>query len=238
MPKIPLIEDLTKSSVPPGSRLLVEYDPASEWLNASLSIAAGWLRSGGRVSYNAASQPPMSVRSQLKRLGIDTRKLEEDERLRIYDWYTATLGQKSVEELKEDSLKVADMSIGWMKEAKELAQSAPNPGGLTLIDDVSSLDRFNEEKTWVEFVLTRVIALNPVRPDPRTTIIGVIKGLHSERVYKRLEAAIDGVIDFKLDDTEEETRNFMRIRSIRNVGFDSRWQPLRVQENSEVIIDK
>jgi KaiC/GvpD/RAD55 family RecA-like ATPase len=36
-----------------------------------------------------------------------------------------------------------------------------------------------------------------------------------------LEAAADGVIDIKLDETSEEARSMMRIRSIRNVGFDS-----------------
>ena len=42
--RIPLIDDLAKEPVPPGSQLLVEYDPASSWYNAALAIAVGWLR--------------------------------------------------------------------------------------------------------------------------------------------------------------------------------------------------
>ena len=237
MPRIPLIEDLTRKPVPGGSRLLVEYDPASQWYNASLTIAAGWLQTGGRVAYNVASQPAGNVRIQLERLGLRAEELEEKAKLLIYDWYSATLGQRSVEKFNEDSLKVADMSIGWMKEAKELAQSAPSPGELTIVDDISSLDRFNEEKVWVEFILTRIIARNPVRRDPRISTIGLVRGLHSERVYKRLEAAFDGVIDFRLDDLGDEPKNLLRVRSIRNVGFDGRWHPLKTTDNFEVALE-
>lgn len=239
MPKIPLVEDLTRGLIPPGSRFLVEYDSAADWYNASVTIAAGWLRSGGRVAYNVASQPPKNnIRLQLTRLGLEPQELEESGLFRVYDWHSASLGRKSTEKMKEDSLKVTDMSIGWMKEAKELTQSAPAPGGLMIVDDISSLDRFNEEKSWVEFVLTRVIARDLVRPSPCITMIGVIKGLHSERVYKRLEATFDGIIDLKLDELGEETRNIMRIRSSRNIAFDSRWHQLNVDENFEVTLKK
>ena len=40
---IALIQDLLKGPLPPGSTLLVEYDPTSTWYQASLCIAAEWL---------------------------------------------------------------------------------------------------------------------------------------------------------------------------------------------------
>jgi KaiC/GvpD/RAD55 family RecA-like ATPase len=52
-----------------------------------------------------------------------------------------------------------------------------------------------------------------------------------------LEAAVDGIIDFKLEEVGEETINLMRLRSMRNVGFDSRWHRLRVKENFEVTLE-
>jgi len=47
-----------------------------------------------------------------------------------------------------------------------------------------------------------------------------IEGAHSEWAYKQLEAAVDGVVDFRLDEQVEEARDIMRVRSIWNVGFD------------------
>ena len=106
MPRIQLIEDLTKEPIPPGCTILVEFDPASQWYNASLTIAARWLRTGGSVSYIAQSQSPDDVRSQLRQLGLTVEELEQKDRLWITDFYTASLGQKSKERFAVESLKV------------------------------------------------------------------------------------------------------------------------------------
>lgn len=115
MPRLPLIEDLTKGPVPPGSNILVEFDPASQWYNTSLTIAAGWLRTGGNVLYYVYTRPPDSIRTRLSRFGLNLEQLEKEEKLSIFDWYTATLGQKSKEDDAVDSLKVADLSIRYAK---------------------------------------------------------------------------------------------------------------------------
>jgi len=106
VPRIPLIEDLTTGPVPLGSNLLVEFDPASQWFNASITIAAGWLRGGGTVAYNATLRPPTVIRSQFNMLGLKPEPLEKEGRLEVWDWYTATLGQRSGENLTVDSLKI------------------------------------------------------------------------------------------------------------------------------------
>ncbi len=97
VPRIPLIEDLTSESVAPGTFLLVEFDPASQWYNASMSIAAGWLKDGGKVEYTSYAQPPDDIRLQLQRLGLAVVDLENDASLQIYDGYSLTLGYKSKE---------------------------------------------------------------------------------------------------------------------------------------------
>jgi len=119
LPRIPLIEDLTREPVPSGSNILVEFDPASQWLNASLTIAAGWVKGGGSVSYIANSQSPDDIRSQLRRLGLAVEELERTDRLWITDLYSASIGQKSKERFTVESLKVADLSIFIAREAMD-----------------------------------------------------------------------------------------------------------------------
>ena len=240
--RITLIEDLLKGPLDPGKSILVEYDPTSAWYQASITMAAEWLRAGGRVTYGVTSQPPENIRSQLKKLGVDTGRLEADDRLRIFDWYTATLGRKSAEKYAFYSLKAADLSVLHSKymmaneDAVELIRPSPSPDWLRILDDVSCLARFNEEKSWVEFIRTRLIPIASLWTS--TGISGVIKGLHSEWVCKNLEAAVDGVIDIKLDETSQEAKSMIRIRSMRNVGFDARWYPMRIAENSYVSLEK
>jgi KaiC/GvpD/RAD55 family RecA-like ATPase len=244
--RVALIEDLLKGTLPPGSSLLVEYDPTSTWYQASLVIAAEWLRAGGLVSYHVTAQPPESIRSQLAQMGLDVEKLEANEKLRVFDWYTATLGRKSTEKYAFYSLKAADLSVLFAQylmaspdpgsPTVDAIPPQPSPNWLRILDDASCLGRFNEEKSWVEFVRTRLIPVGSLWKS--TGIGGIMRGIHSDWAYKSLEAASDGVIDFKLDETEEEARSMIRIRSMRQVGFDSKWHALTTGENREITIQK
>ena len=238
-----MIEDLTKEPIPPGSNILIEFDPASQWYNASLTIAAGWVKSGGVSSYNVYDHPPENARLQLKRLGLDVEALEKEEKLRIIDWYTFQLGQKSQEKYAQNSLKVADLSIQWSR-AMIPSTGSPFPGTryrlgpdvLRISDEISVLLRFNDEKSFVDYYRTREIPAGPARKS--TAIDGVVKGVYSEYVYKSMEASVDGIVDVKIDEEGGEVKNLMRIRSMRSVGYDSRWRRLKIGENLEVTLEK
>jgi KaiC/GvpD/RAD55 family RecA-like ATPase len=240
--RVALIEDLLRTPLQPGSTILVEYDPTSTWYQASLTITAQWLRAGGVVSYHVAAQSPESIRSQLTQMGLDVKTLEASDKLRVFDWYTATLGRKSPERYAFYSLKVNDLSPLFSKymmasaDTTDTVPPTPTPDWLRVLDDTSCLSRFNEEKNWVEFVRTRLIPIGALWKS--TGIGGVIKGVHSDWTYKNLEASSDGVIDFKLDETGEEAKSMIRIRSFRSAGFDSKWHPLITNENSEVALQK
>jgi len=71
-----------------------------------------------------------------------------------------------------------------------------------------------------------------------TLIVGVIRGIHNDWVYRQLEDAADGVVDFKIDEVGEETRDVLRIRGMRNVAFDRRWHSLKIGENLEVSLER
>lgn len=237
MPRIPLIEELTDEPIPPGFNILVEFDSSSQWFEASVAITMGWLMDGGEVGYTLATQPPDSLRSQLKRLGLNVQEFEATGKLEIWDWYTCQLGQKSKDKLEQPSLKVADLSIIFSLGLKDFVSEGTIPQYLRILDNCSVLARFNDnEKNWVEFLLTRIIPRASYLSS--TSIIGIMRGLHSDWVYRLLEGAVEGVVDFKLDESGEETKNVIRFRRMRNVGFDSRWHKLQVGKNFEVSLEK
>lgn len=241
MPKITLIEDLTTGPIPAGSQLLVEYDPASQWYNSSVTIAAEWIRSGGTVLYCTFTQPPDDVRAKFIRLGLNVQEQEGSKNLGIYDLYSATLGKKSKEKDAEDSLKAADWSIRFLHQEMPASTASESDfqswsKHLVIVDDESTFARFNEEKVWVELELTRIIPSTKLRKI--TYIAAVMRGIHSEWVYKRLESAMDGVIDFKIDETEGRTRDLIRIRTMRNVHFDREWHEIKIGQNFDVTLEK
>ena len=230
-----MIEDLTKEPLPTGSKLLVEFDPGSQWYNASAYIVAGWLKTGGKVQFNVLAQPPDQIRLQLKRLGVTTEELERDDKLLITDWYTTTLGQKSKEKHFMDSLKVHELNLIRLKDMQE---AKPAPDFLAISDNISVQARFNEEKAWVEYQLTRAIPV--VTRMGNISIRSVTTETHSVSAYRQLEGAVDGIIDFKLETGEkvgEEARSLMRIRLMKNVRFDGRWHPLKMNDNFEVTLE-
>ena len=231
MPRIPLIENLTKNPIPPGTNILAEFDPTSQWYNASITITAGWLRSSGRVDYDTFAQPPDDVRAQLNRLGFEPEVLEREEKLTITDWYTTTLGQKSKEKHSHDTLKIHELSPYF---AASVMLGEPEPDHLYIADDDTTFARFNDEKAFVELELTRLMPA--FRRRKAIGFCGVMKGVQSDWVYRRLEAASDVVLDFKVDETGEEARDLMRIRNMRNVHFDRKWHTLKVSENFEVTL--
>lgn len=224
---------MTTSSVPAGTALFVEYEPASQWYNALSTIVAGWIRTGGNAEYYLTGQPPDDLRAQLRLLGLDVELLEKEDKLKIIDSYTVQLGQKSTEKYSYDSMKVANLSIQY---ARDFMRLESKPDVLVVSDNFSNLARFNEERAWVEYALTRAIPGR--RSARRTAIRGIMYGVHSDWVYKQLEGAVDGIVDFKLQDVGTKMKNLMRVRNMRNVGFDSEWHPLKITGNFEVTLEK
>lgn len=229
MPRIPLIEDLATQPIPAGSVLLVVFDPFSQWYNAIITITAGWLKQGGKVDYSAYTEPPEAVRFKLSRLGVNVEQLEMEEKLQINDWYTATLGEKSKEKHSFPSLKVSDLSL-FFSQLK--IQSQPDQGWLNISDNTSTVAKFNDEKSWVEYVLSFPIRMGRIRG--HTMVRGLMDGVHSAWAYKQLESAHDGIIDFKADKTTDPPRSQMRIRTMRNIPSDGSWHQLRISDNLEV----
>jgi len=222
---------LIEGTLPNGLNILVEYDPATRWIGASLTIAAGWLNSGGTVSYNVSTQPPDNVRSQLIRLGLKVEEYEKQNKLRVVDWYSATLGLKSTEKSSLDSLKAADLSIRFSQVS---LKGSLIPDTLRITDNFSVLDRFNPEKAWVEFWVSRHIPVASVRKT--TAISGMISGVHSGWAYKTLESAVDGIVDFALEESGGKAKDVMRVRSMRGMRFDREWHQLRFGDNLQVSL--
>lgn len=227
-----MIEDLTQGPIPAGSNILVEYDAVSQWYNASITITGGWLKTGGRADYDAFARAPHDVRVKLRQIGLEPDVLEKEEKLNVTDWYTATLGQKSNEKHSHESLRISELSIYF---AQTIMRGEAEPDHLYMVDDESTFARFNDERTWVELELTRIMP--GFRKRMAIGFCAIMKGIHSDWVYKRLEGASDVIIDFKTDESGDEVRNLIRIRVMRDVRFDSRWHPLKIGENLEITLE-
>ena len=137
------------------------------------------------------------------------------------------------------SLKVSDLSVEYLRDMKQgpdsgvVFQKWP-PGALSVVESMSPMLRFNEEKPWLEYTISR---LNPnVRRAKRVYLMGLVRDIHTESFYKRLESDADGVIDLQVTERDGEAKNLLRIRSLKGQPHDARWHEVQIKRNGEATL--
>jgi len=137
------------------------------------------------------------------------------------------------------SLKVADLSVEWLKSSKhgwaplDVAETW-QPGALGIGDSLSEMLRFNDEKTALEYFISR--GLPNERKAKRISLFGGSRGVHTESFYKRLEGSTEGIIDLHVMERGDEAKSFLRIRSLKNQPSDGRWHEIEVKSNGEAVV--
>lgn len=232
----------------PGTTIVVEYDPASQWYAVATTIAAHYLHAGSRALYVAMARPRETIVKALTRLGIDVAANENSGLLRIDDWYSASLSpEQSADQavsavddryLRITTVKVADLSLHSSKELRGQSTlskwGSEQIGALTVGESFSMLLRFNEEKTFLEWFESRDLPLQ--RKVGRISLMGFARGVHSDSFYGRIESATEGLIDVRVIEREDEAGSFLRVRNLKDQPHDARWHKIEIKPNGEALL--
>ncbi len=202
------------------------------------------------MDYFATLRSPETVRENLRALGVDVSAVTGEGRFILDDWYSATLtggrldgGGPSIFEpidggIRVRSLKVADLSL----ESLKLSKQEPQPWDvaetlspeLLLSESHSQMLRFNEEKPYLEWLISRAHPNN--RRAKRNVFSGVVREVHTVAFYKQLESDCDAVIDLRVMERDEEAKNLLRIRSLKGQPHDARWHEIQIKRNGEATL--
>jgi len=254
---IPLFDGVIHGGVRPGTAFAVEFDPDSQWFAIAISIAAKVLMNSGIVLYGAMARPVDDTARDLSRLEVDVPNVFKEGRLRIDDFYTATLtggrllSGSPLEPYElglRRSCNVSEFSIMQSKARKEIDAGKLDPfgpkefeknilgktGWLLIADSSSVLLRFNEERPFLEWFETR--ELRGIRMDKRIHLEGFVRGLHSEPFYKRIEAACDGIVDVRVLEQDGVLKNLLRLRTLKGQPHDTRWHEIEIRPNGEAAL--
>jgi KaiC/GvpD/RAD55 family RecA-like ATPase len=167
---------------------------------------------------------------------LDVKKLEDSDMLWIVDSYTVQTGiatSKDQSEITQVSVKLSDWSIVLAKDLKAGISEAMKRR-LHIDDNTGILLQYNEEKAIIDFWRTRYIPYSRAREC--VNVYTILKGIASPSFYKQYESLSDGIIDSKSEERENELQHYVRIRSLRGRGCDSRWRRLRLSEDGEVTL--
>jgi len=221
-----------------GQLLLVVYEPDSLWYDASLTIAARGVKDGIRVEYHTYEHIPSKIREAFAALGLDVKKLEEEDRLRILDSYTVQTGLGSPEKpskskLATQPLKLSDSSIEFTQQIKTGIPETEKRW-LHIDDNWGVMLQYNDEKAILNFARTRMALWVSARET--TFIVSIMTGIASEAFYKQYIAGYDGIIDFRSEEKSGQVEHLVRVRLMRRKEYDSHWHKLRILDNGEVVL--
>lgn len=225
-----------------GANYLVEFEADSVWYEASLTITAQALKNGVRTEYHAFMHSPNKVREGLTSLGLDVKKLEQEDTLRILDTYTVTTGLGPPEKTNTtkarheiQSFNVVDWSIAVLQQIKEGIPEAEKRW-LHIDDDTSVLNHYTDEKTLLNIWRTRAIPWTTAR---ELAYIGSFVGkVQSDQFYRQLELLYDGILDFRKEETGRRIEHLVRVRLMRGKTYDSRWWHGSLRANGEIVLSE
>jgi len=103
---------------------------------------------------------------------------------------------------------------------------------LAIVESFSVLLRFNEEKAFLEWFENR----NMQRKLKRINLHGFGRGLHSDQFYKRLENVLDGVVEVRVMEREDQVKNLVRVTSLKGQPHDTRWHEIQIKPNGEATL--
>ncbi|MFI5450383.1 MAG: RAD55 family ATPase [Candidatus Bathyarchaeia archaeon] len=229
---LPLLRGLIPGGIKFGSVLLIEFAPDSMWYEVSLTLAAQAIRQGAGSEYHSLIHAPNEIRQEMSGFGLDVKKLEGNDAIRIIDDYTAQVGFKKPETSRETSLRVADWSILAAQKMK-LADETDRRR-IHIDDNTSVLSRYNKENEIIDYWRTRLIPLS--RTLEQIMLHSLVKGVHSEAFYNQLESWHDGILDVKSVEQAEGVEHFIRVRTMRGEACDSGWCRLKLLDNGEVAL--
>ena len=248
---VPLLAPLIPDGLGSGSMILVEFDPEGQWLAVSRTIAGMRVKQKQRVVYAAVVRPREDVIVSLTRMGVDSESAEQSGLLRVDDYYSAALSGGSKEHpgirmiddrfARAGSLRVADLSIDWSKmirgetNAPRLSKWSDDQFDvLSLVDSFSPLLRFNDEKTFLEWMESRNLPLN--RRAGRVNVVGMARKMHTESLYARLEDAFDGLVEVRALEHGDEIKNKLRIRNLKGKPHDAHWHGIEIKATGEAVL--
>jgi KaiC/GvpD/RAD55 family RecA-like ATPase len=218
---------LVKGVLPSSSLLLIGPTGAGKTIFCKHFLFSGLL-TGEPCIYVATNETPEEIESSMKIFGMNITPFKEKNMMRIVDGCSWKLGKKSSSEYAVDAQQnfLTAISIKIKKAQQDLKNIR------FVFDSVSELTAL----TNPDSVLTFLQGLTPrIRLQGGKAIFIVAAGAHNDHFMNLLRLTFDGIIEMKLDETNNEIKRLLRVFSLKGVRHKTNWVPFEITDKGIII---
>lgn len=190
----------------------------------SCYLASSYLQSGQNVLFIAADVPPSQLRRQLARFGVDASGCERGGELVFIECRsTAPLTDADTGHARPCDMGSIDALLGMTEEALSSFSDAP---ARVILYSVTPMFMYHDLDALSIFLET--LSLRAKQYGSLTAIVH--NDVLTDAQVEKIETAVDGVIDVKVDD---DFRRYVRIRRMEGLSVKPAWVPLETVRGEE-----
>lgn len=225
IPKGNIIKQLINGETPQNSSIILTGLPGAGKTIFALNIFGEHLQKGLKCLYVALERPVESFLVQLKKLGY-AQDFDQIILVDGYSWRTggeskANYSLKNLSNLNELSVKM-NMALNDLEK-----------GGFYLVDSLTNLATYNEEKEILHFfgINSARLKINDI-----TGIWIVEKGIHNQSFGNMLNHLSDGVIEIKLFENGNNYERKIRPYTMRGMPNSNNWYYMDISDRGRILV--
>jgi len=189
-------------------------------------LISTYLKQGKTCIYVSYDSFPNEIRENMKSLGLDASKYEQDETFLFLDCYSSSAGVTSQE--KHNVEKPFELSELGIAMSITMQDSRQKPNKVFLDSIVPLLTRLDAAKVG-EFLQDRIAK---IKGEKGVFFFTVGKGTVEPGLNRRLEEIVDCIIELDADKKKVGTDRRLRVRKLRGRQFHNEWVSFSIEEEA------
>jgi non-specific serine/threonine protein kinase len=218
---------LVKGKIQPSSILLIGPTGSGKTVFCKHFFFNGLLI-GEPCVYVTTSETPKEIESSMKNFGMNIESFKEKNLVRIVDGCSWKSGKKTSSEYAVDAQQNYLTAISI--KIKKAQQGLTKPR--FVFDSVSEMTALSDPDSVLNFLQ---VLTTRIRLEGGKAIFVVAAGAHDEHFLNLLRLTFDGILEMRLDETNEELKRLLRVFSLKGVRHKTNWIPFEITDKGIVL---